>query len=52
MAQIKAEVDRQRTEIQEVFKTAQAFAPPAAPPPVPMPQAPIMPSGMMPPGMQ
>lgn len=52
MAVIKAEVDRQRTEIQEVFKTAQAFAPPAAPPPVPMPQAPMMPPGMMPPGMQ
>jgi hypothetical protein len=52
MAVIKAEVDRQRTEIQEVFKTAQAFAPPAAPPPVPMPQAPMMPTGMIPPGVR
>jgi len=44
MAQIKAEVDRQRTEIQEVFKTAQAYAPPPPQPQAPMP--------MMPPGMQ
>jgi hypothetical protein len=27
MATIRAEVDRQRTEIQQMFKTAQAFAP-------------------------
>ena len=38
MAAIKAEVDRQRTEIQEIFKTAQAFAPPEQPPQMPIEQ--------------
>ena len=44
MAVIKAEVDKQRVEIQEMFKTAQAYAPQEPAPQVPM--------GMPPMGMQ
>jgi len=50
IASIRGEIDRQRTEIQEMFKMAQAYAPPAEPPPSPAGPAPMMP--MMPPGMQ
>lgn len=52
IASIRGEIDRQRTEIQEMFKMAQAYAPPASPPPSPASPAPMMPPGMMPPGMQ
>ena len=50
IASIRGEIDRQRTEIQEMFKMAQAYAPPPEPPPSPAAPAPMMP--MMPPGMQ
>jgi len=52
IASIRGEIDRQRTEIQEMFKTAQAYAPPVEPPPAPTGAAPMMPMPMMPPGMQ
>lgn len=53
IATIRADIDRQRTEIQEMFKMAQAFAPQAEPMPVPVqqPAAPMM-MPPMPPGMQ
>jgi hypothetical protein len=51
IASIRGEIDRQRTEIQEMFKMAQAYAPPPAPPPSPAAPAPMMPPGMMPPGV-
>ena len=50
IAAIRGEIDKQRTEIQEMFKMAQAYAPPPEPPPSPAAPAPMMP--MMPPGMQ
>jgi hypothetical protein len=52
IASIRADIDRQRTEIQEMFKMAQAYAPPPEPAQLPMQQpaqAPMMPP--MPPGM-
>ena len=49
IASIRADIDRQRTEIQEMFKMAQAYAPPPEPAQLPM-QQPMMPP--MPPGMQ
>ncbi len=52
MAVIKAEVDKQRTEIQEMFKTAQAYAPPPQPQMAPQPEMPMPPMGMPPMGMQ
>jgi hypothetical protein len=48
IASIRADIDRQRTEIQEMFKMAQAYAPPPEPAQLPM-QQPMMPP--MPPGM-
>ena len=50
IAAIRGEIDKQRTEIQEMFKMAQAYAPPPEPPPSPAAPAPMMP--IMPPGMQ
>ena len=50
IASIRADIDRQRTEIQEMFKMAQAYAPPPEPAQLPMQQpaqAPMMPPGMM-----
>jgi len=53
IASIRADIDRQRTEIQEMFKMAQAYAPPPEPAQLPMqqpaqqPMMPPMPPGMM-----
>jgi hypothetical protein len=52
IAAIRGEIDKQRTEIQEMFKMAQAYAPPPEPPPSPAAPAPMMPMPPMPPGMQ
>jgi hypothetical protein len=52
IAAIRGEIDKQRTEISEMFKMAQAYAPPPAPPPSPAAPAPMMPMPPMPPGMQ
>jgi hypothetical protein len=52
IASIRADIDRQRTEIQEMFKMAQAYAPPPEPAQLPMQQpaqTPMMPP--VPPGM-
>jgi len=52
IAAIRGEIDKQRTEIQEMFKMAQAYAPPPEPPPSPAAPAPMMPMPPIPPGMQ
>ena len=52
IAAIRGEIDKQRTEIQEMFKMAQAYAPPPEPPPSPAAPAPMMPMSPIPPGMQ
>ena len=52
MAVIRGEIDKQRTEIQEMFKTAQAYAPPPQPQMAPQPEMPMPPMGMPPMGMQ
>jgi len=49
MAMIKAEVDRQRAELQAMFRTAQGPLPPQLPVQAPAPM--VMPGGMPPEGM-